>query len=369
MRYLKRRASRGMHLIQLAGLMVLIVMVSALAIDFGFYYASQNQLQTSTDASALAAAAELYRSNALDPSLRREEAVDMAQEYVEKNQPNLTLDSGDITFGFVDPATKMYDPNTFETISTDPAYKLTGGINAARIRLMRGGGGSNGPLQTIMAKTLGIDSMSTGAYSVAFLDRGVSSISAGLRPIYACEAQVNKAMEDGIAENNVIRVYGDRMEVDGVGNIAGCPQPGSGNWGFADLRNCDPDAPGANSTATWFDAGFGGTVYADECYSTQSGNFISNNDVEAALDKLIANKTIITLPVYDGYSGGGSNTKVDVSGFAGFVITGYTSNGPAADRNIQGYFTKTVCGHECTTSNDGSGSGGLVVKLRLAYQS
>ncbi|HEY9686018.1 MAG TPA: pilus assembly protein TadG-related protein [Coleofasciculaceae cyanobacterium] len=358
-----------MHLIQLAGLMVLVLMISALAIDFGFYYASQNQLQTSTDASALAAAAELYRSNSPDPSERQIEASMMAEDYVEKNQPNLSLDTDDITFGFIDPLTKKYEPATFETVSADPAYAFTGGMNAARIRLMRGGGGSNNPLPTIMAKTLGIDSMSTGAFSLAFLDKGVSSMNAGLRPIYACEAQLNKAMLDGVAENNAIRVYGDRMEVDGIGNIAGCPQPGSGNWGFADLRNCDPDAPGANNTATWFDTGFSGTVYADECYSTQSGNFISNHDVEAALDKLIATKTIITIPVYDNYSGGGSNTKVDVSGFAGFVITGYKSNGSASGRYIEGYFTKTVCGHECTTSNDGSGSGGLVVKLRLAYQS
>jgi hypothetical protein len=349
--------------------MVLVVMISALAIDFGFYYASQNQLQTSTDASALAAAAELYRSDSPDPTERQDEAALMAEDYVQKNQPNLTLDSDDITFGFIDPLTKKYEPASFETVSNDPAYALTGGMNAARIRLMQGGGGSNGPLQTIMAKTLGIDTMSTGAFSLAFLDRGIATINSGLRPVYACEAQVTKAIEDGIAENNVIRIYGDRMEVDGVGNLPGCPAPGSGNWGFADLRNCDPDAPSAHTTAEWFDKGYEGTVQSNECYSTQSGNFLTNGNVQNALDTLIANKTIITIPVYDAYSGGGSNTNVNISGFVGFVITGYEANTAAANRNIQGYFTKTVCGHECTTSNDGSGSGGLVVKLRLAYQS
>lgn len=366
---IQRSSLRGTHLIQMAGLAIIMVMISAVTIDFGYYFAAQNRLQTATDASALAAAAELYHSNSLDPDGRRIDATFMAEDYVDRNESGLVLDGDDIRFGFIDPATKKYNPDTFDTLSTDASYNLTGGMNAARIRLMRSEDSSNGPLQTIVGKVLGFDTMSTGAYSVAFLDSAVSSVSTGLRPIYACEAQVDKAVEDNIPENNVIRIYGDRMEVDGVGNLAGCPQPGSGNWGFADLRNCNPDAPGANDTASWFDAGFTGTVSTDQCYSTQSGNFISNNAVEEALDKLIAGKTIITIPIYDAYSGGGSNTRVNVSGFAGFVITGYRSNGSASGRYIEGYFTKTLCGNECGTTDETSNNGGLIMKLRMAFQS
>lgn len=364
-----RAAAKGVWSIQLLGLMVISLMFSAIAIDFAYYFAAQNQLQSATDASTLAATDQLYRSDAPDPADRRSDARSSAKDYISRNLPALTLDPGDVTFGFVDPKTKKYDPDTYKTISNDPAYALTAGYNSVRVRLKRTADATNGPLGTVMAKMLGKNTMETGAFSVALLDRGIASVSSGLRPIYACQAQVDTALKDGVAENNAIRVYGDHMEVDGVGNIAGCPKPGSGNWGFADLRNCDPDAPGANNTADWFDSGFPGTVYSNQCYSTQSGNFLVNNGVENALDKLIANKTVITIPVYNTYSGGGSNTNVGVSGFVGFVITGYRSNGSASGRYIDGYFTKTVCRNECTTSNDGSGTGGLMVKIRLASQS
>jgi Flp pilus assembly protein TadG len=364
-----RKTARGAQLIHLAGLMLLIVMFSSLAIDFGYYFAAQNKLQTAADASALAAADELYRSNAIDPLERQDDASSVAEDYVTENEPSLTLDTQDAAFGYVDPATKRYDADQFLTASANPLYAMTGGINAARVTVRRTEGSSNGPLDTIMGKVLGVNNMSTGAYSVAFLDLGVSSITdGGLRPIYGCQAQLGVAMQDGIPENNVIQVYGDHMSVDGNSNIAGCPAPGSGNWGFADLRNCNPDAPGANNTATWFNEGYDGTVSTDQCYSTQSGNFITNTSVKQALDSLIANHTIIIVPLYNAYSGSGSNTQVTVSGFTGFVITGYTAQGPASGRHITGYFTKTLCRNECTTSTNGGG-GGLLAKLRLAYQS
>lgn len=349
--------------------MILIVMFSSLAIDFGYYFAAQNKLQTAADAAALAAADELYRSSSVDPMDRQDDAASVAQEYVSDNAPTLALDTQDAAFGYVDPATKRYIADQFLTATTNPNYAITGGYNAARVTVRQTEGSTNGPLDTIMGKVLGVNSMSTGAYSVAFLDLGVASITdGGLRPIYGCQAQLDQAMQDGIPENNVIQVYGDHMSIDGNSNIAGCPAPGSGNWGFADLRNCNPDAPGAHDTATWFNEGYDGTVSADQCYSTQSGNFITNSNVEDALDTLIANHTIIIVPLYNAYSGHGSNTKVTVSGFTGFVITGYTAQGPSSKRHITGYFTKTLCRSECTTSTNGGG-GGLVAKLRLAAQS
>lgn len=367
--HIGRASAKGFNWIHLTGLMVLTLCASALVIDFGFYFTAQNQLQTSADASALAATDELYRSNSLDPMDRRSDASYAASDYVDRNQPGILLDSSDVTFGFVDSDTRQYNSETFETVSTSPDYVMTGGVNAVRVAVRRTDDSSNGPLQTIMAQALNIPTMQTGAFSVAMLERSIGSVSSGLRPIYACEPQVTMAMADGNPENNVIRIYGDRMMVDGVSNLPGCPAPGSGNWGFADLRNCDPDAPGSNDTAQWFASGFEGTVFADECYSTQTGNFISNSGVKDALDQLIANETVITIPVYDEYSGGGSNTNVRISGFTGFVVTGYQANGSANNRYIEGYFKKTVCRDECSSGEEGSGSGGLMVKLRLASQS
>jgi hypothetical protein len=110
-------------------------------------------------------------------------------------------------------------------------------------------------------------------------------------------------------------------------------------------------------------------VHSNRCYSTQSGNFLTNTEVRRALDTLIANETVISIPIYNQYSGGGADTQVTISGFVGFVITGYAANGSSNNRHITGYFTKTICTDECTTSSDGSGNSGLMAKLRLAYQS
>jgi Flp pilus assembly protein TadG len=366
---MKRRVSSGYHIIQLMGLILLSLMVSAITIDSGFYFAAHNKLRTASDAAALAAASELYRSNALDPTERQDDARMAADDYISENEPSLTLDADDAAFGYVDPVTKTYQPANYGTPSNNPNYAMTGGINAARVVLRRTEGSSNGPLSTVVSRMLGINSMNAGTFSVAFIDQGIGSVTNGLRPIYACQAQVTQAMLDNIPQNNVIRIYGDRMEVDGIANIAGCPPPGSGNWGFADLRNCNPDVPGASDTASWFSTGFPGTVHSNRCYSTQSGNFLTNTEVRRALDTLIANETVISIPIYNQYSGGGADTQVTISGFVGFVITGYAANGSSNNRHITGYFTKTICTDECTTSSDGSGNSGLMAKLRLAYQS
>lgn len=364
----RRGAARGVHIIHLLALIMIVLAGSAMAIDFSFYFAAQNGLQTSSDAAALAATGALYRSTALDPVDKQAEAEWAAYELVDENDPGLILDDGDITFGFVDPATRQYQAEQFETPSADPDYAWSGGYNAVRVAVRRTGDSSNGALPAIMARMFGVRSMDTLAYSVAFMDQHVIAVeNGGLRPIYACQAQVEQAWQDGRLENNVITIYGDRMSVDGNTHIPGCPPPGSGNWGFADLRNCGPDVPGSSDTGEWFEKGYNGKVESGRCYSTQSGNFITNRAVEDALDRLIAEKEVILIPVYDTYSGSGSNTNVGISGFVGFVITGYQSNGASKDRHIEGYFTKALCRGICRTSGDsGMAPGGAVVKLRLA---
>lgn len=222
-----------------------------------------------------------------------------------------------------------------------------------------------------MANMLGHQEMHTEASAVAFMDQSIDTITnGGVRPIYACENQFRQTMLDGIPENNVVRIYGDHIEVDGVAAFAGCPVMGSGNWGFADLRDCNPGSPGASTIEDWFKTGYPGTVVAGECYSTKPGNFISS--ISGTLDKLISKGTVFPIPLYDSFGGSGSNTHVNVSGFAGFKITAYKGNGPEASRYIEGRFTRFNCKTGCTSGNSGSGvvaPGGAVVKLRMASRS
>lgn len=359
---------RGNFTIQLIGLMIISLMFAAVGVDMAYYFAAQNQLQTNADSAALAATDEFYRDIEINPSTKQENAIDAAVELVQANNPDLSLDSGDISFGFIDPISKKYNAASFATPSTNPDYNQTNGYNAIKVTVKRREGSVNNPLPTFFANLLHIDHMDAEASSVALIDQTVNSVTdGGLRPMYVCEAQFSRAMQDGVPSNNVVRIYGDHVEIDGVQNISGCPAMGSGNWGFADLRNCSPDAVGSSTIRDWLATGFPGTVNVGQCYSSSPGNFISSASNE--LDTLIRNKTTFPLPLYNSWSGNGSNTSVNVSGFVGFKITAYKANGSAASRYIEGRFERYACKKGCTSNNNGTGEttpGGSVVRLRLA---
>jgi Flp pilus assembly protein TadG len=358
-----------MYMIQFLGLSILTMMVSALAIDFGYYFSVQNNLQTVANSAALAAAGELYNSIDVDPPSKIADARQIAQELADENETGVVVGSDDVVFGFVDPATKKYNSGNFRTPSANPNYALTGGYNAVYVRIRHATGGSNAPIRTIMANMLGIRDMNADAEAIAMVDQTIDSVSnGGVRPIYACQAQFDRVMQDGIPQNDVVKIYGDHVEVNGIQNQTGCPAMGSGNWGFADLTNCNADAVGSSTISDWFSTGYPGTVNVGRCYSTNPGNFIPS--IEPELDKLIADKTIFPIPLYNSWAGSGSNSRVDVSGFVGFQITGYKSNGPASERYIQGKFQRFNCKQGCSSTDTGATTpGGAVVKLRLAYRS
>jgi hypothetical protein len=367
---ISRKASPGFHVVQLIGMVLLVLMVSALVVDFGFYYAMQNQMQTSADSAAMAATTELYRSTSMDPNDRMADASAAAGEMVDENTPGLLLEGDDIIFGFVDPDTRLYDPDTFRTPSADTDYALTGGYNSVRVKISRGGDSANAPLNTLLGNMLGLSSMNAQATSVALIDSSITEITnGGVRPIYACNDLLEAAMADGIPSNNVVRIYGDHMEIDGT-NMAGmgsCAPPPSGNWGFADFTDCGAGTVGASTIATWFASGYPGTININECYSTKPGNFIAS--IKPELNTLISDQTIFPIPLYDQWSGNGSNTHVDLTGFAGFQITSYKANGAQASRYIEGKFMYYVCQTGCVSGEGGEAPGGAVVKLRLASKS
>lgn len=366
--YPKRKFAAGSATILSLGLFLVILMISALAIDFGFYYANQNRLQTAADAAALAAINQLYKSDQTTPAGRQNDANLAAESLADDNWEGLTIDSGDITWGFISPQTKTYVSDTFETPSSDPDYAYTGGFNAVRVVTRRSDSSENGPLPTIMAKLFGVNTMNASARSLALIDDNIGTINnGGLRPIYACEGLLDLAMADGNLTNDVIRIYGTQVYINGQTVVNNCPAPGSGNWGFADLRNCHSDGVGTSTLRLWFSDGYSGIVNAGECYSTTPGNPISS--ISNQLDTLIADHTTFPIPVYNAWGGSGSNTNVTVSSFVGFQITSYKANGSESNRYIQGHFTPYICNHGCSRGPSAAAEdapGGAVIKLRLA---
>jgi len=325
-------------------------------------------LQTSADSGAMAAAISLYRNPSLNISSKLSQARQDAAQFAADNFKGTLLAQNDVIFGFVDPGSKTFNPASFQISSNNTNYANTGGYNAVYVWAQKGADSPNPPISPLFASLVGIKNMSTSAKSIALIDQTVHSIDhGGLRPIYVCQAQFQSAMQDGVPENDAVRIYGDHMEVNGVQNQTGCPALGSGNWSFADLRNCSPDAVGTSTIQDWLASGFPGTVNVGQCYSSDPGNFIaSSTDI---LDKLIAKQTIFPLPAYNSWSGSGSNTSVNVSSFVGFKITGYKATGSQSSRYIEGHFYRYVCENGCTSSSassDASGAG-TVVKIRRIY--
>jgi Flp pilus assembly protein TadG len=359
----------GSGFIQLCSLVVLGLMLSAISVDFGINYAVQSNMQTAADSAALAGVGRLFGSEDNSAAERQADAIEAAVEIGNQNlNPELTsVEDSDIVLGYVDPETREYDRNTFTTPSSDSDMSFTGGYNAVRVSVHADESNGN-QVPSIFSRLFGINQTRTSAHAVAMFDSEISEMTAGLRPIYGCMAQFQQTMADGDPTNDVVRVYNDYFVVNGTPVTTGCPPQGSGNWGFADLRDGAPGAPGNSTLADWWLNGFSGNpVVAGQYYSTQPGNSISSNNVRNALDTLIANQTVISIPLIStDYSGGGSNTQVMVEGFTGMVITDYVSNGSASSRYIEGYFTRAICTNNCRGGGDGTGGTGMV-RLRLVH--
>lgn len=332
------------------------IFISVLSVDAPAYFATQNQLQTAANAGALAGTQEIFRNtgNATSIADLLWNTESLAAEMATDNIGITEVNPNDVNVGYFD-----FTTGTFSTTPSASRFRLTNGYNSVQVAVVADESHS-GQVPTVFANLLGSNALNTAAGATAALSNTIQQINTGLRPIYGCQAQWNLAYSDGNLENNVIRVYGDRFMMDG--QTVTCPLPAPGNWGFADLRDCGPGSPGASTIADWFAEGFPGIVYANRCYSTNPGNFLSASGVNSAIDQLIADQTVITIPLINSFNGSGSNTNVNIVSFTGFVITDYKDNGPADSRYIEGYYTSALCRDECEVGGDVEGG---VYRLKL----
>jgi hypothetical protein len=272
----KRLAQSGNTTMAGIGVGLSFLLAGAFTVDFGSYYTSQNQMQTAAMAGALAGAQVLYTGNAPGNVT---DAVTEAEASVDDNYVDSTKA---VYLGYVDPANRTVDMSSFQTPTTNLAYYPSRGYNAVMVNVAKTRNSPSGGIPNFLGTLMGMNAMQAGASSVAMLDRNVNSVTGGLRPIYVCQAQYNQAIADGNLSNNLIRIYGKQFYIDGQTTISGCPTPGSGNWGFADLRDCNAGSVGASTIGEWFAKGYPGLVQSGQCYSTKPGNFLGSGPVSRA---------------------------------------------------------------------------------------
>ena len=148
----RRRWRRGAALVVIAVVSLLLLAMSALAVDLGFLYSVEADLQATCDASALAAASAL--------SISEDEVRARARQYAAKNRVNgeaVKLLDDDVEFGTWDSATRTFTP-----IVPSPSVRAT----AVRVRAELSQGRGTG-VGLFFAPILGFGAADVSARSTA----------------------------------------------------------------------------------------------------------------------------------------------------------------------------------------------------------
>ncbi len=340
-----------------AGLLFFTMIIGSIVVDMGLYLRQQQALQNAADAASLAAVQAFFESSASSTSGKETDAVTAANTMAQAN--GFSVAQGDLSFGYVDPVTTTYDSTVFNTASSNPVFASTGGYDAVLVNVSAGQNKTNSQIPSIFANVFGVSGFSSSAQSVAVYRGGANGVS-GLRPFYMCVGAWNEAQSDyGDPTIPEITFYGSTLEVNGtsVTGANNCGAMGPGNWGFADFG----EGNGAPALANVIANGWSQEVDAGSNEGVTPGNKINSCQVGDAIQQLISNQTVITVPLYDTSSGNGNNATFHIVGFAGFQVDGYQSHGN--NSYIQGHFKKTACVTGCNYTGTSTISGTTSFKL------
>lgn len=93
---------------------------------------------------------------------------------------------------------------------------------------------------------------------------------------------------------------------------------------------------GTQILGDWVNHGFDGMMPVNQWYYSDSGSKFNSSNVSGAMSFRLGDELLF--PVYDDVTGGGSNFKYHVVGWAGFIVTAFDGNGNSG--HIHGHFTK-----------------------------
>lgn len=164
--------NKGIAAIYLAIIIFAVCAIVGLAVDVGYMYVAKTQLQNAADAGALAGASKLDGSASTAQTLTRQEAQKFTLENkaggvsIATDLNTTNSKDGDIVLG-------VYDGVKFsETIGTNPVTGRPQIANAVKVVARRTGEtgtgiASNNPIQTFIAKAVGINEMGVRASAIA----------------------------------------------------------------------------------------------------------------------------------------------------------------------------------------------------------
>lgn len=275
-----RRDERGQSAVIAVLFLTVLLGMTAMVVDVGFWFRAQRRAQSQADAAALAGAQLLPA----DPS----EAATTAISYASEN--GVTITANDVSF-----------PDA-ETIKVDV----------------------RSPQPGFFSKVFGIDAVTVHAKAAARAYRPYEARF--LAPIV-----VNKAHP---------KLSGPDCPCFGPDNETTIPLNRNGAPGAFDLLNLDASSGGAvgsSTIATWIKHGFDDYLPLGGYYSDPGAKF-NSSDVGNALDLKIGD--VLLFPVYDTLAGTGSNAEYHIIGWVGFHLTAFDASGSSG--SLTGYFTSTI---------------------------
>ena len=176
------RREKGVIAILIALLLPIMIGFGAFAIDFSYRFLVRSELQNAADATALAAAACLYKhaqcgnlnSSTPDWNTARQSALD----YVSKNSSeNSSLTHGVVDYGY------WNITGTPAALQPLPKIPTNNDLAAIQVTISKTDGSNGGPVKTFLAPILGIYSKPLSATAVAVIPIPTSSGIASLFPV------------------------------------------------------------------------------------------------------------------------------------------------------------------------------------------
>ena len=290
----------------LVGLLVTVLFgFAGLAVDLGNLWASRRHLLTGTDAAALAAA----QSYAVD----EDGCGTVAGHYVDENYP--------------------------EAVMTGCTVAGVGsGKGAATVA-------AEAPVDFAFAGVLGVADPNVPAATTASW-RSPSGVALP-RPFALCKD--HPAVVDWVAsphgQSAPFRVAYGKEDNDDCG---GSP----GNWGILDF---DGASNGTEEIERWTRFGYDDRiVHVGENLTGNPGAF--SNSLADALNDLIANDHVITIPLFDTVTESGTSATFHIYGFISARLVSYVATGPEDQRYLELRFLRMVVSGECCSTGPDTGT-------------
>lgn len=313
------RRDDGAIAIMVALLVVVLAGVAAFTTDFGMAYAQRQALATGADSAALAVVRQQYKSVKADPRVCADLVTD--DQALPANDPTkasaiaLAQVNANAPFGLTLPASAVAAP--LECVgSDDGTLRVTVTVNHE--------------IDTTFGGVLGVSTMQVNRAAAAGL--GVVNEVTGARPIALCNLQAQSIVDNAAADLEASQPYrAELVSLTKVWHGTSCSgSGGAGNWGWLDLGQGNSAialgemiASGSSTPITLNTTTSPPTASMNGTPGNKGNSSHTHTGMDLIMDK------VITLPVYDTYSGNGANATYNVMGFLSVKMCGY-------DKTIKG---------------------------------